>query len=144
MTVGTSGRHLGELLEVTNEQAQAEFVKVDLKASQGRIQADLSIGADVLGAQPLRANQLLAGTGLILGGRGFVLNEDEAKSLKQRNAKAGDLIFPLRNGEDINGKGRNLYVIDTDGWSEADLRLKAPEIYQRLRDTVYAERQSNR
>jgi hypothetical protein len=144
MTVGTSGSHLGELLEVTNEQAQAEFVKVDFTAIQGRIQADLSIGADVLGAQPLSANQLLAGTGLILGGRGFVLNEDEANSLKQRNAKAADLIFPLRNGEDINGKGRNLYVIDTDGWSEADLRLKAPEIFQRLRDTVYTERQSNR
>ena len=145
MSVGAPGTQTGELNTVTAEEPLEDgSSKVTLAAQTGRIAADLTVGADVTGTVPLKANSELAGTGLILGSRGFVLSEEEAGDLKQRNAATMSLIYPLRNGEDINGAPRNVFVIDTHGWEEERLRREVPEIFQRLYTTVYPERQSNR
>jgi hypothetical protein len=79
-----------------------------------------------------------------LGGRGFVLSRDEMNSLVARNRECATLIHPLRHGKDITDIPRDVYVIDTFGWDEAGLRTRVPEIYQRLRDTVFSQRQVNR
>jgi len=145
MTVGVAGEHPGELRTTTAEEPHDDGSSIVTFAAQtGRIAADLSVGADVTGTVPLKANEGLAGTGLILGSRGFVLTAEEAEDLKQRNFASERLIFPLRNGEDINGGPRNAFVIDTHGWEDDHLRRELPEIYQRLYTTVYPERQSNR
>ena len=145
MTVGVSGGSNGRLLEVVEETESGEdAANVKLLERIGLIHANLTIGADVGGAMPLQSNDDLASTGLILGSRGFVLTRTEADALKTANKECAKLIFPLRNGDDINGIGRDFYVIDTNGWSEEHLRSSVPEIYQRLRDTVYPERQENR
>jgi hypothetical protein len=145
MTVGAAGEHPGELLEVTAEEPQEDgSEQVTFSSQRGRIQADLTIGANVVATVTLKSNEALASTGLILGGRGFVLKSDEVKKLQERNPKCSKLIFPLRNGEDVNGSPRHLFVIDTHGWTEEQLRVEVPEVYQRLRDTVYLERQQNR
>ena len=144
MTIGVPGKHNGELLEVKKETEQADgSAKVEFDTKRGKISADLTTGANVSATVPLKANDLLASTGLILGGRGFVLSEDEAKSFV-RERVATKLIFPLRNGEDLTGEPRNAFVIDTNGWTESRLRSDAPEIFQRLLTTVYPERQQNR
>jgi len=44
----------------------------------------------------------------------------------------------------ITDQPRNVFVIDTQGWSEQELIDYVPAIYQRLRDRVYPERQTNR
>ena len=146
MTVGIAGKQNGELLEVKDELPQDDgSSKVTFAHLQiGQISPDLAIGADVTRTVSLKANELLASTGLILGSRGFVLSGQQAEGLFRRNPVCKRLIFPLRHGEDINGIPRGAWVIDTNGWSESDLRDQAPEIYQHLYDTVYRERQSNR
>jgi len=144
MTVGVAGEHEGILLEVIDEIPHEDGSSdVTLRANRGRIAADLSVGASVTSAKALTSNSMLAGTGLILGGRGFVLSRAEAERLKESSECASKLICPLRNGEDINGKGRDAFVIDTNGWDEAQLRQQVPEIYQHLLTTVFKERQEN-
>jgi hypothetical protein len=145
MTVGATGVHLGELRIVTAEKLQEDGSSaVEFSFHTGRIAADLTVGADVTGMLPLKANDALARTGLILGNRGFVLSQEEANDFIRRNAKAGGLIGPLRNGDDLMSTPRNVFVIDTAGWSESQLREEVPELYQHLRTTVFPERQQNR
>ena len=145
MTVGAAGEHTGELLEVTDEQPQDDgSEKVSFNSQRGKISADLTVGANLSNMVPLKANDMLASTGLILGGRGFVLSEDEAKSMKRCCPASAKLIFPLRNGDDLTGEPRNAFVIDTNGWTEEQLRTEIPEVYQHLLTTVFPERQQNR
>jgi hypothetical protein len=94
--------------------------------------------------RPLKANCLIAGTGLILGNRGFVLSNDEANTLLSSHEQNKHLIFPLRTGRDLAGQVRNVFVIDPNGWSESELLQNFPAIYQHLRERVYPERQTNR
>ena len=55
---------------VTEEPGNSEGVKVQLVEQTGKIFADLSIGADVAGAQPLKASVDLANRGMQLFGAG--------------------------------------------------------------------------
>ncbi len=146
MTVGASGSQEGLLLEVIDEVPHEDGSSSVVFSSpkRGRITSDLAVGTSLAETMSLKANDLLASTGLILGGRGFVLNEDEAVKLKQSSPRAVELIFPLRNGEDITNKCRNSFVIDTNGWTDDQLRTEVPAIYQHLLTTVYPERQQNR
>ncbi|MCC6821342.1 MAG: hypothetical protein IT579_11480, partial [Verrucomicrobia subdivision 3 bacterium] len=92
MTVGAAGEHSGELLEVSDEQPQDDgSEKVSFNSHRGKISADLTVGANLSTTVPLKANDMLASTGLILGGRGFVLSEDEAKSMKRQCPAAAKL-----------------------------------------------------
>jgi restriction-modification enzyme MmeI-like protein len=145
MTVGEAGIGDGTLATVVREVERiGEDFVVDLSTRTGQVHADLRMGANVASAVPLRANSLLASTGLILGSRGFVLTSDEAEDLRRRESAAQSLIFPIRNGRDITDVCRNAFVIDTQGWTEENLRTEAPAIYQRLLERVYPERQTNR
>lgn len=139
------GAFPGDLLLVTHETPQedgsAEIVFVTLR---GRIGSGLNIGAELEDVYALRANDLLASTGLILGSRGFVIKPDEAQLLLRQDRKAKQLIFPLRNGEDLTGTPRGAFVIDTHGWGESALREQCPHVYDHLLRTVRAERQQNR
>lgn len=51
---------------------------------------------------PLLANQNLSFEGSKLMGTGFILSEDEAKSLIQSNNKNKEILFPYLNGSDLN------------------------------------------
>lgn len=145
MTVGAHGFLPGKLHLIQQEEPQADGSSVvSFVSKRGMIAADLSVGVDVGAIPALRANYLLASTGLILGGRGFVLRETEAQHFIAKNPKSKALLFALRNGDDFTGRSRNVWVIDTHGWSEQELRSQVPELYQHLYDTVYKERQSNR
>ncbi len=117
---------------------------VTLEHLRGRIGSGLNIGAELEGAIALKANDQISSTGLILGGRGFVLTEKDAERFARREPEAKKLIFPLRNGEDLTDQPRNVFVIDTHGWSEEELRKRVPAVYQYLLGSVFPERQSNR
>jgi len=145
MTVAEAGTGSGVLATVLSEEGNLdEGTNVDLLFSKGQIYEDLRIGANITATIPLKANSLLASTGLILGSRGFVLTAEEAATLKKDEPHNRPLVFPLRNGRDLTDQPRNVFVIDTNGWTHIDLMSQAPAIYQHLRERVYPERQTNR
>ena len=145
MTVAAPGKAEGILETVITEQARADGEnEVTLLRSGGTLAANLQIGADSTSCTPLQSNGQISNTGLILGGRGFVLGHDEWKPFAESSEAAKRMIAPLWNGKDVTERWRGCYVIDTHGWDESDLAKQAPEVWQHLKNTVYPERQSNR
>jgi hypothetical protein len=144
MTVAQSGQGEGRLICVDAEgEAEADAVHVTLAMRAGSINADLTVGANVSAAVPLGSNRDISNTGYILGGRGFVLSSGETESMSKDPA-CRSLIYPLFNGEDIVGDARRASVIDASGYGDLELRAYAPIVWQRLRDRVFPERQTNR
>ncbi len=144
MTVVARGSRHGLLREVVAERNRADGAELELSERAGVLFADLQIGADVSNAKPLLANHKLSNTGFILGGRGFVISKDEATDIRLREPQSAALIFPLRNGEDVLGECRDVFVIDAHGVPELNLREQSPMVWQLLFDRVYPERQQNR
>ena len=143
MTVGAAGAHEGELHKVVRESLLSDGSSdVSFDTQRGTVHADLRVGANVSRSVPLRANQRLSNTGYILGGRGFVLQSDEADRLRDLSASAR-MLFPLFNGDDILGRVRNCWVIDAHGTDSNSLRETAPQLWQVLRDRVYPQRAMN-
>lgn len=139
MTVLTTGRSEGQRCHVTSETpADYGEVNVTVNAEVGMIHADLSVGANVAGATPLRAMRDISSPGVKLHGAGFIVTPDEAKAL---NAPA--LIKPYRNGRDLTDRPRGVMVIDAFGLSADELRAKYPAVYQWLFERVKPERDQN-
>jgi hypothetical protein len=135
----------GELLHIQREDSLNDGSSdVTFTALHGRIGSGLNIGAELEDAVALKSNDLLASTGLILGSRGFVLTRTDADAFKKMEKLAAKLIFPLRNGDDLTSQPRDAFVIDTDGWTEENLRQQVPNIYERLLSTVKPDRETNR
>ncbi len=143
MTVLATGEGEGVLNHVISEQSgEHGEVSVTLRNAMGLIHADLKVGANVAAAGPLQSHQRLSNTGYLLGGRGFVLTREEAATLRQ-HPECVPWIFPLFNGKDITATPRGYSVIDAHGTTAEALRADAPQIWQRLHDTVWPERQIN-
>jgi hypothetical protein len=146
MTVGERGEHLGHLYTVTKEgDASSEGTDVELAERTGRIFADLRIGVDVAGAQPLRANEDMSCPGVKLHGAGFIVTPEIAASLGLGRIEGLDKhIRPYLNGRDLTGSSRNVMVIDLFGLSSEEVLKRFPEVYQWISDRVKPERDQNR
>ncbi|MBM4354428.1 MAG: class I SAM-dependent DNA methyltransferase [Deltaproteobacteria bacterium] len=145
MTVGTCGRAAGSLQHVVSEKPTSSGeVLIGLDLERGHIHSDLRVGVDLTGSCQLRSNSDLAAMGFILGNRGFVLSEEEAQELRTTDEHHRSLVSPLLNGRDVTDRPRGVFVVDPFGYSEELLRVQAPKVYQRLRDRVWPERQTNR
>ncbi|WP_284734367.1 class I SAM-dependent DNA methyltransferase [Sphingosinicella terrae] len=143
MTVGEKGTGRGRLLEVVDESGAPEQITFDTQ--DGLISGDLRVGADVAQAAPLRANERISSLGFALYGNGFIVDDDEARRLGRGiDPIADQLIREYRNGRDLTAKPRNVFVIDAFGYSEDQLRMDAPTIYQHLALHVKPVRDSNR
>jgi hypothetical protein len=110
----------------------------------GVLASNLQIGADITSALPLQSNSRISNTGLILGGRGFILEKEEAGRLLQSSEDAKRMVAPIWNGKDVTDRWREFFVIDTHGLTEESLAGRSPAIWQHLKNTVYPERQANR
>jgi hypothetical protein len=143
MTVGEAGRRTGTLSKVIREaRLDSDEPVVVLEPTEGDINSDLTVGVDVTSAAVLRANDGLASMGPALGGRGFVLLPVQARQLNP--GKSGTWLKKLTTGKDITGRHRGRFVIDVrDYESEAALRKELPQVYQRLKETVYPTRKTN-
>lgn len=140
MTVGQPGDAPGTLQTVVAEGgADDDAVHIELAEKTGRIHADLTIGADVVGARALRANEGLTSRGLMLFGAGFIVTPEEAAKLQPC-----DRIRPYRNGRDLTDKPRGVSVIDLYGLTADEARSRYPAAYQWLLDRVKPERDQNR
>nr|WP_207148623.1 class I SAM-dependent DNA methyltransferase [Lamprobacter modestohalophilus] len=146
MTVGAPGDQPGLLCKVTAEGSGDEDARaVALSEREGKLFADLAIGADVAGAVTLQANSNLTSRGVMLFGAGFIITKDEADALglgQEPGVKA--VIRDYRNGRDLTQNPRGVKVIDLFGLGVEQVRERYPAIYQRLLERVKPERDQNR
>ena len=154
MTVGAAGLAPGLLRTLVEEGGtEGDAVHVAFADRRGRIHADLSIGADVVGAKALRANAGLGSPGFKLHGAGFIVTPEEAARLLPAAvppfSKGGSnpadpggtsLIRPYRNGRDLTDRPRCVAVIDLYGLTAEDVRARHPALYQWLLERVKPER----
>lgn len=142
MTVAQAGKHEGRLMEVVSEEAVETDSPVILFAEkQGKINSDLTVGADVTGAKELKANASISSPGVKLHGAGFIVSPEEAVHLGL--GKLPDLeryIRIYRNGRDLMDRPRGVMVIDMFGLGSDEIRSRFPAIYQHLHMTVKAPR----
>ena len=143
MTVCEAGRKDGVVKAIVREGAlDTDTPQIEMTDAEGRVNSDLTVGADVTSAKPLNANLDLASMGPALGGRGFVLTGSEARMLGA-DASCG-WAKRLTTGKDITGRHRERTVIDVRRYETQDaLRRNLPRIYQHLRTTVYPQRVGN-
>lgn len=144
MTVASAGRHEGVVREVTHESAvDTDEPIIELSAKTGRINADLTVGADVTAAVALTANEGVSSPGVKLHGDGFIVTPAEAEALGLGKRVGLDKhIRHYRNGRDLTGIPRGVMVIDLFGLEADDVRKRFPEVYQHLTETVKAARQT--
>ncbi|WP_040592644.1 class I SAM-dependent DNA methyltransferase, partial [Mesorhizobium metallidurans] len=141
MTVAVAGNKDGRQFEVTRESGlDTDSPKIEFEINSGRINSDLSVGTDMTHTSKLMSNEGLANNGMLLAGRGFVVSPSEAKLL---TSNPGQYIRPHVNGRDlITGKGQR-FVIDLFDLTAESVRLKLPNIYQHLLNTVKPIREQN-
>ena len=146
MTVATGGQHPGTLATVEQEkEGGGDGYDVTLVTKSGRINADLSVGANVVDAVSLKANEDLSNRGVCLFGDGFIVSKDTAKQLGLGSINGLDRhIREYRNGRDLTQTSRDVMVIDLFGLSVDDARQKYPEVYQHLLERVKPERDHNK
>lgn len=145
MTVAAAGPQEGMLHEVTAESGlDTDAPRIVFGICTGPINADLTIGADVTAARPLRVNEGLCSPGVKLHGAGFIVTPAQAEFLGLgRRAELEQHIRPYRNGRDLSNHARGVLVIDLFGLEEHEVRDRFPEVYQHLLSSVKPERELN-
>lgn len=147
MTTGAAGDSLGRLMLVREEiNTDGEEIAVNFQEEyRGKLFAELRGGVNLTSALSLKANLEISNIGVIPLGAGFILNESEAQSLTAGMSPelAAHLIRPYRNGRDLTSGPRGVYAIDTYGYTESQLRIDAPQVWQWLYDRVKPERDQN-
>ncbi len=138
MTVAAEGVREGRLLEVTKEEGlDTDAPNVELREIRGKINSDLTVGADVTKACALQANAFLCSPGVKLHGDGFIVAPAEAQHLGLgRRPGLENHIRLYRNGRDLTGTPRGVMVIDLFGLEADEVRKRFPEVYQHVLATV--------
>ena len=153
MTVGAPTtdlpEHLPRLGTVLSEGASEDTdgfaydVTLDVRVVE-TLHEDLSAGANVAAAVPLRANAGLCFQGMNLVGKGFRLDANELAELGLRPTSLPAVVRPHMNGRDMTQAGPPRWVIDLYGLTAEDARAQHPALYQRLLDRVKPERNQNK
>jgi hypothetical protein len=140
-----AGHGKGRLLTVTDEQtAESGEVIVSLVERQGRIQADLKVGAAVSGAGRLKANADLSSPGVKLHGAGFIVSREEAAALGLGTVPGLERhVREYRNGRDLMASPRDALVIDLFGLNADEVRVRFPAVFQWVVERVKPERDQN-
>lgn len=136
MSVGVRGFGEGRLQTVAREvEADNGEVAVELLTRQGVIHSDLKVGANVAGAKRLQSNLGVSFMGVILVGKGFVLEKGHPLIGKEPAATR-----PYLNGRDLTQTPRGAYVIDFFGLTREEAMSRFPNSYQHVLDSVKPER----
>ena len=146
MTVVETGTSKGILVEVLREEGlDRDDPQIGTAEFLATIHADLSSGANIGEAVPLRANLGLSSAGVKLHGAGFIVTRQEAEHLGLGKREGLDsYIRPYLNGRDVMQRSRGVMVIDLFGLEEHEVRQRFPELYQHLLAAVKPERDLNR
>jgi hypothetical protein len=130
---------------VSEARGEADGLNVELVERKGKIFADLTIGANIASAVPLKANEMLGNRGVVLHGAGFIVTPEEATKIGLGRIEGIEKhIRHYRNGRDLTGISRGVMVIDLFGLTVDEVRRRFPEVYQRIVERVKPERDSNR
>ncbi|KRB23756.1 class I SAM-dependent DNA methyltransferase [Mesorhizobium loti] len=145
MTVAEAGERDGALRIVTREERlDTDEPTIEFVEREGRINADLSIGANTDRASDLVSNSAIGYRGVQLMGAGFIITKEKAVQLGVGKRPGLDKhIREYRNGRDLTSRPRGAMVIDLFGVSSNEVRRDFPEVYQHLLDTVKPERDRN-
>jgi hypothetical protein len=146
MTVAERGAVEGKLLTFSRESfGEDDAAILDFQEQTGTINADLTIGATVLEAVPLRANENIISAGVQLYGDGFIVSSERANSWGQaaEAARRANVLRRYINGRDLMQNTRNVEVIDFFGFEENAARKDHPVLFQHLLDYVKPERDHN-
>jgi hypothetical protein len=144
ITVAQAGSLVGRLETVAiEEQLDTDEPLIRTNVELGRINADLTIGANAADVPPLLANRNIAFRGITYLGAGFVLRPNEAQHLIAADG-ADEVVRPYISGRDLTGRSRAVSIIDLYGIDLPTVRSKYPNIYSRLADTVRSVRQKDR
>ena len=145
MTVGEQGDASGVLKTSLQEiSLDEEGYTVVLSDSVGKVQADLTIGADLTSTQSLIANSSISSRGVQLIGSGFIVPTSELELLGfGRRTNTESIIRLYLNGKDLTQKSRNVRAIDLFGYHSQDVQEQFPEIYQWILERVKPERDHN-
>lgn len=125
--------------ERKTRSAELDLVRVDEHRAEA-IHADLSTGAQVLSAVPLKANDGLSFQGITLVGEGFRLERDEVVALGYRPESLPSVLRRYLIGRDIVQRPIERYVIDFDGLTEANARGSHPALFEHVVTKVKPQR----
>jgi restriction-modification enzyme MmeI-like protein len=144
MTVVEKGRKDGILRTALREdKLDTDQPAIELDEHEGMINSDLTIGADVTTTSRLSANAGLSSNGMLLAGRGFVVNKNQAEHLGLGTHEGFEkIIRPYINGRELLYGWSGRLIIDLFGLSLDDFRRRFPAIYQHLAGTVKSEREA--
>ncbi|MCG6122135.1 MAG: class I SAM-dependent DNA methyltransferase [Microvirga sp.] len=145
MTVAEKGERDGVIAEVVSEQGlDTDTPEVELEKREGRIRANLAIGADLSAARALIANEAVCSPGVKLHGAGFIVTPEKAQALGIGRVPGLEAhILDYRNGRDLAARPRGVKVIDLDPLGVDEVRERFPEVYQHVLETVKPERDHN-
>ena len=131
MSKGGSPAVLGAVQdgEIAGEEPDARAVKVAFRKVE-EIRIDLSGGADVVSTFPLASNKGISSVGLVLFGKGFIVDDPEAALVEPQ------MLHPLVNGRVLMHSVAPPRVIDSYPLEEEGLRSAAPHAYQWLLNRV--------
>ncbi|MBS3650814.1 class I SAM-dependent DNA methyltransferase [Pseudaminobacter sp. 19-2017] len=145
MTVAEKGDHEGVLAEVVSEAGlNTDTPQIGLEAREGKVRANLTIGADLASAKALFANELVSSPGVKLHGAGFIVTPSQAKGLGLGTVDGLERhILHYRNGRDIAQRPRGVMVIDLYPLEIEEVSARFPAVYQHVLDNVKPERDHN-
>ena len=146
MTVAERGESEGQLVEVVAETGlESDEPTLTVKTAFGRINPDLTVGADVTSAKSLIANAGLSCNGMMINGQGFKISASEAKHfISSDGLESRSVVKPYLAGSELMQPALNSFVVDFFGISESEARTKFPTIYQHILRTVKPQRDRNR
>ncbi|MFP3341565.1 type IIL restriction-modification enzyme MmeI [Halomonas sp. SIMBA_159] len=141
MTVGRAGETPGLLQQVISDSSDdnREARSVALSRREGKVFADLTIGADTNSTKPLKSNRAISSTGVIPHGKGMIVDKSLVNNFEE-NAP----IRPYRNGKDLTNKPRDVWVIDCYDLTLEKIKETYPKLYQWLYERVKPERDTNK
>ena len=146
MTVTAPGEREGTLATVEREGGlDTDTPSVELREQTGKVSANLKIGANLSGVQPLIGNGAISSRGVPLHGSGFIVTPQQASALGLGTVPGlEDHILPYRHGRDIAQRPRGVMVIDLYPLPAAEVRDRFPKVYQHVAERVKPERENNR
>ena len=145
MTVGTTNASKGWLGVIVDEKDAGDDGSADVKVlwARDQIHSNLSVGTDITKVVPLKANRGISAMGVILGGAGFLLPENET-DLTTAAALTAGVASRYLSGTDLAKSQRGKYVVDFTGRTEEDARLVCPAAYQWVLERVKPTRAQNK
>ena len=145
MTVAAPSNEQGRLWTIESEKHLSDgSADLRFRERRGSIHADLTIGANVADAIPLKSNGNVSFQGPILVGEGFRLEATELAGLGLSREKLPTCVQPYVIARDIMQGGEPRWVIDFYGLSEVEARDRYPALYQHVVTHVLPERQANK